>query len=140
MSLEAIIEANTAAIKQLVGTLQLLNTPIILPRDVEVAEPADEPAEPKAAKKAKKEVAQAPQGEPEKAPSAPSPKPGASDASVTAAVVTRADVGVALTMVSAKKGREVAMQILKNAGVGSLGAAQEADYPAILCACELALA
>jgi hypothetical protein len=121
--------------------IQLMANPITLVSKGTIEMPAaDEPAEPKAAKKAKKEVAQAPQGEPEKAPSAPSPKPGASDASVTAAVVTRADVGVALTMVSAKKGREVAMQILKNAGVGSLGAAQEADYPAILCACELALA
>jgi len=152
MSLEAIIEENTAAIKQLISTLQLLNTPVILPGPVKVVAPADEGtthmfpgviavqgAAPKT-KKTKKEVAPEPRP---LEPSAPSTGSGATDASETEAAVvpavSRADVSAALTKVSATKGRNAAIGILKQVGATNLGAVKEEDYAAVICACELAL-
>ena len=140
MSLEESLQNPAAMLARTNELLEQLIQVVSAPR-AEIAAVVEESAkpEPKKAKAKKEATVEARPLE----PSAPSTGSGATDASVTEAAaapaVSRQDVSVALTMVSAKKGRDASMQILKQVGAASLKAAQESDYPAILCACELAL-
>lgn len=152
MSLELAIQDNTRAINALIEILrnQAANpvpAEIIAAAAADAEKSAEVMEKPKAAKKTKKEAA------PEPAPlepSAPSPEPGASDAPATEVAaapvddapvepVTREQVSRALTAVASRKGRAVALGILGNVKAENLSGVKPEDYPAVLCACELAL-
>ena len=142
MSLELAIQDNTRAINALI---EILRNQAANPVPAEVIEQPD-PPKTKRAKKEAAPVAPAPLET-----SAPAPETGATDASETEAAaapvddapvepVTREQVSRALTTVASRKGRSVALGILGNVKAGNLSEVAVEDYPAVLCACELALA
>lgn len=124
MSLELAIQQNTAAINSLI---EILKNGGIAPPATDT--PAADVAEtPKATKRARKE------------PEAPAEETKAAPIDEQPQQVTRDQVSKALTRLASKKGRDAAVAALAGVGAATLGEVEAGDYPAVLSACEAALA
>lgn len=142
MSIEQALADNTAAIREMIGVLKIMNTPIVqvTPTSLDLgAEEAIANPETKAPAKRSNKKAAAPE------PSAPAPALGATSAAATEAVapaikpVTYAELQTAVLALIAKKGKGAVEVILAANGLKTFKQAEPEHYGMLLAQVKAAL-